>query len=387
MYKKIFGIKKNVFILGLVSFFNDFSSEMVLSVFPAFFTSVLKTGAAALGIVEGISDFASNIIKIYSGRLSDKTQKRRKLIIFGYVLSTFTRPFYALISTATGALGLRLIDRAGKGLRDAPRDALISLSTDKKELGRAFGYHRAMDTLGGILGPLMAFFILREIPLGFNTVFLWAFVIGLVTIATLFFVKEVRLSLPGNGWPTAKNPLSERFKKYLLSVFLFSVGTLPIAVLLLKAPSAGLKLATIPLFYALTNITYSLSSWWAGHTADKRGHRKTLLYGYGCLLLSYLALFFVDGPGAIALGFLLYGLFSGLTDGIHRSYAGKITEEIGRGRTYGWLNGINGLGLLIAGLGGGILWQLWGSAAALIFGALFVLAGLIVFLSTQFKNS
>src|SRR3989338_2419892 len=162
--KKILGLKKNVFILGLTSLFNDFSSEMVLSVFPAFFTSVLKSGAASLGLVEGIADAASNFIKIYSGQLSDKVQKRKIFVIWGYSLSTLTRPFYILTSSVAGVLGLRLADRIGKGLRDAPRDALISLSTSKDETGKSFGYHRAMDTIGAILGPLVAFFILSRFP-------------------------------------------------------------------------------------------------------------------------------------------------------------------------------------------------------------------------------
>ena len=161
---RILRLPRNVFLLGLTSLFNDFSSEMVFSVFPAFFTSVLKAGAASLGLVDGVAEGLSNFFKMYSGDLSDKWQSRKPLIIGGYVLATLTRPFYIFFQTVGGALGLRVLDRVGKGFRDPPRDTLISLSSPKEELGRSFGYHRAMDTAGSILGPLLAYLILRLFP-------------------------------------------------------------------------------------------------------------------------------------------------------------------------------------------------------------------------------
>ena len=157
MKDRILGLPRTVFFLGLTSFFNDFSSEMVSSIFPAFFISVLKTGAESLGLVEGIAEAASNLIKIYSGRWSDRMSRRKIFAVAGYTLSDFTRPFYVLAGSVGAVIGLRLMDRIGKGLRDSPRDALISLSTPKDEIGRSFGYHRAMDTLGAIVGPLVAY--------------------------------------------------------------------------------------------------------------------------------------------------------------------------------------------------------------------------------------
>src|SRR3989338_7280143 len=142
--KRIFGIEKNVFFMGLVSFFNDFSNEMIVSVFPAFFSSVLKSGAASLGFIEGVADGISNLTKVFSGRLSDKTQKRKMLALSGYILSVATRPFYLISSVASHILGIRVIDRIGKGIREAPRDALLSLSANPEHIGRSFGFHRAM---------------------------------------------------------------------------------------------------------------------------------------------------------------------------------------------------------------------------------------------------
>ena len=189
---RILGLPRNVFFLGLTSFFNDFSSEMVASIFPAFFISVLKTGAESLGLVEGVADAASNLIKIYSGRWSDKIGQRKIFAVAGYTLSVFTRPFYVLAGSVGAVISLRLTDRIGKGLRDSPRDALISLSTTKEESGRSFGYHRAMDTLGAIIGPLVAFVVLSYYPMAFNSVFIIAFIVGLLAIASLWLVQDSR---------------------------------------------------------------------------------------------------------------------------------------------------------------------------------------------------
>ncbi|HEY4715035.1 MAG TPA: MFS transporter, partial [Candidatus Paceibacterota bacterium] len=221
--KKILGLQKNVFVLGLTSLFNDFSNEMILAIFPAFFTSVLKSGAASLGLVEGLADAMANFIKIYSGRISDKIQKRKIFAILGYSLSVAIRPFYILTGAIGGILGLRLIDRVGKGLREPPRDALISLSVNKEELGRSFGYHRAMDSIGGILGPLVAFFILKSFPFGFNLVFMTAFLVGLIAIFSLFFVKEVSAVARNGDFKLARlKDFSSRFKIYIFSVFILS---------------------------------------------------------------------------------------------------------------------------------------------------------------------
>ena len=183
MKDRILGLQKNVFFLGLTSLFNDFSSEMVFAVFPAFFIAVLKAGAASLGLVDGVAEAVSNVLKIYSGNLSDRLQKRKPLVVAGYVLAVVTRPFYAVFQTVAGALGLRVLDRVGKGLRDSPRDAMISLSVPKEELGKSFGYHRGMDTTGAIIGPLIAYLILRSFPFHFNAVFVTAFMVGIFALS------------------------------------------------------------------------------------------------------------------------------------------------------------------------------------------------------------
>ena len=385
--EKILGLRKNVFILGLTSLFNDFSSEMVLSVFPAFFTSVLKSGAASLGLVEGIADAASNFIKIYSGRLSDKIQKRRIFIIVGYTISVLTRPFYIITAKVLGVLTLRVADRIGKGLRDAPRDALISLSVPREEFGVSFGYHRAMDTVGGILGPLCAYFILKAFPDGFNLVFIIAFLGGLLALATLFFVKETIGAVNANHL-NLKNwrQFSPKFKSYLFSAFILSIGTLPLAVLLLKTESVGLLLASIPLYYMVSNIAYAFFSIAAGKYADKIGANKVLIGGYFLLIIGYIVLSHAASIVGLLAGFALLGMFLAATDGIHRSYTAHLTEEGTRASAYGWLNGLSGIGALIAGILGGYLWQTIGNEKTLLFGSVIVIIGLLFFSFSQLKK-
>ncbi|KKT74730.1 MAG: Major facilitator superfamily [Parcubacteria group bacterium GW2011_GWB1_44_7] len=386
MKKKIFGVEKNVFVLGLVSFFNDFSSEMVASAFPAFFTSVLRSGAGALGLVEGVADALSNFVKIYSGRLSDKIKQRKIFAVIGYSVSTLSRPFYTLTSSVLGVGGLRFLDRVGKGLRDSPRDALISLSVPREELGRSFGYHRAMDTVGGILGPLTAFLILEILPTGFNTLFITAFIVGLAAIATLFFVSDKILdgqtANEGDG-----KAFSKRFIIYIISVFILGAGGIPVAVLLLKTKDLGLSIGAIPLLYAVYNLSFAAFSWNSGKAALQFGHRNVLVAGYAVLLFGYFLLNqSVTVPLLIA-AFVVLGVHQALTDGIHRAYAARLTDANKRGAAYGYLSFATGMGALFAGAALGFVWEKFSSGLAFSLASVFIVVGLISFLISQYKQT
>jgi len=381
--KRIFGLPKNIFFLGITSFFNDFSSEMVFSIFPAFFTSVLKTGAASIGLVDGIAEALSSFFKIYSGNLSDKLQSRKPFVVIGYVLSVLTRPFYIFTGTVVGALGLRVVDRIGKGLRDAPRDALISFSSPKEELGRSFGYHRAMDISGAIFGPFVAYLILKYFPLNFNAVFLTAFFAGLVTIFTLIFISEVVLPVSAsnnkiNIFLAFKN-LSFQFKLFIISIFVLSIGSLPVVVVLLKVESIGLVIASIPLFYMIYNFSYVSFSTYAGKMSDKIGARKIIFIGYASLLVSYIFINAAHSQTMLIIGFLLFGLFPALTDGTQRTLASQMSDQGVRGSALGLLNAAIGLGVLIAGIGGGYFWQNYGSTFTFIVSGVTIVIGLILF--------
>ena len=384
MKDRILGLPRTVFFLGLTSFFNDFSSEMVSSIFPAFFISVLKTGAESLGLVEGIADAASNLIKIYSGRWSDRVGRRKVFAVAGYTLSDFTRPFYVLAGSVGAVIGLRLTDRIGKGLRNSPRDALISLSTPKGEIGRSFGYHRAMDTLGAIVGPLVAYVVLSYNPVAFNSVFIIAFIVGLLAVASLWLVQDVRETLQVRH-AEAFVGFSRRVYGYLISIFILSIGTLPVAVLLLKTRDLGMAIASIPLFYAISNISYALFSWPAGRAADAWGTEKIIVIGYGFLILGYLVLVTSSSPAVLAVGFLLVGIFSAFTDGVQRSHLSHLVEDRYKGTGYGYLNAAVGFGALIAGIAGGYVWQQLGDTTALITGACVVGLGLVAFMFSSMR--
>ncbi len=379
--KRIFSFPRNIFFLGLTSLFNDFSSEMIYAVFPAFFTSVLHAGAQSLGLVDGIAEAALNFFKIYSGNLSDRLGKRRPLVIAGYTLSVFTRPLYVLFASVGGALSLRVLDRVGKGFRDAPRDAIISLSTPKEELGRSFGFHRSMDTLGSILGPLAAYFLLLYFPGQFGSLFLASFGVGLIALFSLLFISDAAISTGPlkRGFIGSLDRYSKKFKLFLLAVFILSMGALPVAVLLLKTESLGLNIATIPLFYVVYSISYTIFSFIAGSVSDKMGSRIVISLGYLTLIASY---FFIDAARSawsLALGFFVLGLFPALTDGVQRSLASQLSGTQERGGALGLLNAAVGLGALIAGVGGGYVWQMFGPSAAFFVGAKVILVGLVVF--------
>ncbi len=383
MKDRIYGLKKNVFFLGLTSLFNDFSSEMVLSVLPGFFISVLKSGAQSMGLVEGIAEAASNFIKIYSGKLSDRIQKRKIFATFGYTLSVATQPFYMFVQSVGGVVGLRLADRIGKGLRDAPRDALISLSIDEGEAGKSFGYHRAMDTIGAILGPLVAYFILRANPLGFNSVFMTAFFVGIIAIFSLSLVKEVRVIFEKKSETTNNYVFPLSFRIYLTSIFILSFGTLPIAILLFRTSDIGFAIASIPLFYMISNLAYAFFSIPAGKIADAIGARKIIFAGYLSLIAGYFVLDISYSLLPLIIGFLFIGLFSALTDGTQRAYVSNIIPKEHKGKAFGYMNAAVGFGLLFSGIIGGYLWQNFGDTFTLTAGSIVICVGLLIFSFTK----
>lgn len=380
--KKIFGLNKNIFTLGLTSFFNDFSNEMILAAFPAFFTSVLKSGAASLGLVEGIADGMANFLKIYSGTLSDKIQKHKIFIMLGYGLSVATRPFYTFTNSVTAVLGLRALDRVGKGLREPPRDVIISASVPREELGRSFGYHRALDRAGGILGPLVAYLILSKWENGFNIIFLSSFALGIISVITIFFVKDIVATKTEFGTrlfslDTIK-VLPRSFRYYLASIFLLSLGSLPVAVLLLSTVNIGLVVASIPLFYMVYSISYSGFSYISGKLSDQKGSTRILLFGYLSLIASYVGIAFANTYWVLILSFIVLGIFSATTDAAQRVHTSKVVDLPLRGTAFGFLNASVGFGAMFSGIVGGYMWQITNPTTTLLMASIIVCLGLFI---------
>jgi MFS family permease len=335
--------------------------------------------------VDGVAEASSNLFKIYSGYLSDRFQVRKPLVFAGYTLSVLTRPFYALVYAVPGALGLRFLDRVGKGVRDSARDSIISLSAPKSELGRSFGYHRAMDTTGAILGPLVAYLILSRFPSHFNLVFFSAFAIGLLAIVSLIFITDVIVqgSAKRAVSLTSFGRFSLGYKLYLAAVFVLSMGSLPVAVILLKTQSIGLVIADVPLVYMVYNLSYAAFSLAAGRASDQIGPRAVILFGYLILMLSYFFLSIAQSVWPLVLGFFVLGLFPALTDGVQRAFASQLTTDELRGSGLGWLNAANGFGALLAGVAGGYLWQTHGAGVAFIAASGVVMIGLVLLLASS----
>ncbi len=384
--KRIFGLKPNVFFLGLVSLFNDFSSEMMYSVMPGFLTKVLGAPPVFVGFIEGFADAVAGIFKIYFGWFSDKIGKRKVLAISGYSLSVSTRWFLSLVGNFWQVFLLRAIDRIGKGLRDSPRDALIFESVDRKEAGRSFGYHRAMDTIGGALGPLTAVFLLPYLANNYRLLFRIAFVLGIPSVFTFIFVRDIKKPVTEDikvVYPPFSFSLKEYssvFKEYILAVFIFGLGVMPLALMLLKSKDVGLTGFSIPLMYFVNNISFMLFAIPAGKLADKIGDKKVIALGFLFAIFSYLNLAFFSTILSVVIGFVMFGMYSAMTDGVQRALAAKLVPDNKLASGQGYLNAAVGISSLASGLMGGIIWTKFGSQLALLYGASMMTIGLALFI-------
>ncbi|MDP3999529.1 MAG: MFS transporter [bacterium] len=384
--KRIFGLRKNVFWLGIVSLINDFSSEMVYSVMPAFLTVVLGAPAVLVGFLEGFADALASVLKIYFGWLSDKLGKRKSLAVSGYTLSVATRWFLAMVVGFWQVFLLRAIDRIGKGLRDSPRDALIAESVDRHELGKSFGYHRAMDTVGAMLGPLTAAFLLPIFLNDYRLIFQVAFLAGIFAVLSFIFVRDVPRPKAAENVQLSERfsfslkPFSGVFKRYILAVFIFGLGSMPITLILLKTQEAGLGSAFMPLIYFISSFTFVLFAIPAGKLADKIGDRKLIILGFIMAILSYFNFAYFSSLASVIAGFVTFGLYSAMTDGVQRALASKLVPDNRLAAGQGFLNAAIGFSSLLAGVIGGGIWTVWGSDAAFLYGLVMMIIGLLTFI-------
>ncbi|MBI5220828.1 MAG: MFS transporter [Candidatus Liptonbacteria bacterium] len=382
--EKIWGIKRNVFFLGLVSFFNDFSAEMVHSVMPVFLTMVLGAPAFMVSLIEGVADAASSVLKFLSGYVSDRIQRRKTPAILGYALSVGVRPFLALVANAWQVLGLRFVDRVGKGLRDAPRDALIVESVESHELGKSFGFHRSLDTLGATLGPLAAFLLLPLLGMNFRHLFLVAFVVGLAALLSFGFVRDVRRreapppeTVRISRWQTIRR--TPGFLAVIFAIFVFGLGSLPPALLLLRAKEVGFGIGMIPIVYLIYNLAFVLTAIPLGRLADRIGERTVITAGFGVASLTYFGLAGNIGMAMLIALFVLLGVYSAATDGLQRVLASRFLPASVIGTGQGFLNLAIGFSSLGASIIGGLLWTQVGSWAGLIYAGTLSFLGLILF--------
>ncbi|MBI3304816.1 MFS transporter [Candidatus Parcubacteria bacterium] len=374
--KNVLGVPRNVFFLGLTSLLNDASSEMIFPLIPLFLTTVLNASFKTVGLIEGVAEATASLAKIPAGWLSDKFKNRKGLTVLGYSLSAVVKPLLAFATLPGHVLAVRFTDRLGKGVRTAPRDALIASSTATANYGRSFGFHRTMDTIGAVVGPLLAAALL---PLfGFRNVFLLSFVASAVAVLNLMvFVREVR-GAPSPIAPDLRRQLgglrsrkifTPRFTMFLIAATLFAIGNSSDAFLLLRARDAGVPAYAVPLAYVLFNVVYASLAVPAGIASDRFGRRRLLAAGFVIFSLVYLGFAVVSSPALIWPLFACYGFYAAIAEGTQRAFVADVVSEENRGAAFGLFAACVGLALLPASLIAGFLWDRFGPAAPFAYGA------------------
>jgi len=376
------GISKNVFVLGLVSFFNDVASEMIYPIVPIFLTSVLGAPVAIVGLIEGIAESTASVLKVISGWLSDKWQKRKPFIIAGYSFSAISKIILSLAYSWPFVLLARFIDRFGKGTRTSSRDALITESSEDKVRGRAFGFHRTLDTLGAVVGPLIALLAIHFLDNNFRLIFFLAFIPAFIGILLLlFFVKEKKKEANSlNTFHFNWRELNPSFKIFLLISLIFALGNSSDAFLILRAQNLGLSLILVVLAYVFFNFTYAIFSMPAGIISDKIGPKKVLLAGF--LLFSIVYLFFglVHSSLLLWLLFPIYGIYMALTEGVGKAYISNLVPQEKIGTAFGVYQTAIGLCTFFASLIAGLLWTFIDVSTPFIFGSMMALISAFLFI-------
>jgi MFS family permease len=357
--------------LGLVSLLTDASSEMIYPLLPAFLTGTLRAGPGFVGLVEGAAEAVAGVLKVVAGRASDRLPRRKPLVVAGYGLSSLARPLVALASAPVHVLAVRLADRIGKGTRSAPRDALLAEVVGPKMRGRAFGFHRAMDHAGAVVGPLLASALLW-LHLDLRTVFALAAIPALASLVVLVAgVREPpRAAPPPAAAAPAGEPLGSPLRRYLAVLAVFTLGNSSDAFLLLRAQEAGVALGAVPLLWSFHHVVKSATSTWAGAFSDRLGRRSAIVSGWGVYALAYAGFAVASSPLAPWALFALYGLYHAATEGPERALVADLAGPEARGRAFGLYHAVTGVMLLPGNLLTGWLWQAHGAPAALGLGAL-----------------
>ena len=391
--KKQLGLSSNVIFIGFISFFTDVSSELIFTLMPLFLANVLGAATVVIGLIEGIAESTASVLKLVSGWLSDKLGNRKYLSFIGYAISTLSKPFMFIANAWGPIMAIRFTDRVGKGIRAAPRDALVGDSVEEDNRGKAYGFHKAMDTAGAALGLLLAaviiFLLQRDVVNLQIDTYRWMLIIGIVPafLALFFFifVKEIpKKHVDICDMPTtlrAKGKaLDKSFKIFMAIMFLFTLGNSSDAFIILRAQSLGNGVLLITIMLIMFNIVYAFSSMPAGMLSDRLGRKKVIIAGWIIYALVYLGLAIAKQGWMIWLLYAFYGFYYGLTQGVYRALVCDLVPEEHRGTAFGMYNGIVGITLLPASLIAGWLWQSISPAAPFYFGAaMSVLAAISLF--------
>ncbi len=390
-------LPRSVWLLGWVSLATDAASESIYSLLPFFLTQVLGASAVSLGVVEGAAEAANSLLKIMSGRLADRSRVKRPLVLAGYAVSSAVRPLIAAVTGWGQVLAVRVADRVGKGVRGAPRDAMLAGLATPANRGQVFGFHRAMDNLGAVIGPLAAALFLFAYPGRYRTLFALTIVPGALAVALIFLIRED--GAPGgrspasstgagphgsgavqstNPAPARAEPLPPGFRRFMLVLALFTIGNSSDAFLLLRLTEVSGSPASVPLMWAGLNAVRSGVSLVAGSWSDRVGRRTVI--GAGWLVYAAVYVGFAASSSLVALlvWFGVYGVYFGFAEGTERALVADLAPSARRGFAYGLYNAVTGLGALAASVIFGAVWTVYGTAAAFGVGASLALAATVL---------
>ena len=360
----------NIIILGITSLLTDISTEMVYPILPVYLVVKLGVSPAILGFIEGVAESSASLLKVFSGYFSDKIRSRKPFAILGYSSSTIGK-FFLYISTSWSLVFVgRLIDRIGKGIRTAPRDALIADSAGVGKKGAAFGLHRAMDSIGAVIGVLAAYFLITHYKGEFKSVFLFSLIPALFGVIFLFLVKEKRhqIKSPDSKIKFKWGALDKRLKLFFIFTFIFTLGNSSNQFLLLRAKNLGSPLGAVILLYLFYNITYAWVAYPASRLSDKIGRKKLLVLGYLFYGLVYLGFALNSATQNLWFLFGLYGFYIGFTEGVEKALVADIAPQELRATAMGLHATLVGVGLLPASIFAGLLWKFLGASAPFYFG-------------------
>lgn len=368
--------------LGFVSLLMDVSSEMIHSLLPLFMVTTLGASALMVGLIEGLAESTALIVKIFSGALSDYLGKRKGLAVFGYALGALTKPLFALAASTGIVLTARLLDRIGKGVRGAPRDALIADITPAHLRGAAYGLRQSLDTVGAFLGPLMAVGLMLLWADDFRAVFWVAMIPGVMAVALLFFgLREPEQQQIGKrSNPIRRENLARLGSSYWWVVGVGAVFTLARfseAFLVLRAQQSGIPMALVPLVMVAMNVIYALAAYPFGKLSDGMSHIKLLAMGLAVLICADLVLAYSDHWGVVLAGVALWGIHMGITQGLLATMVADTAPADLRGTAFGFFNLVSGVAMLIASVLAGLLWDHYGATATFHAGAIFCVIALV----------
>ena len=398
-----FGLSKPVWLLGWISFFTDMATEMIYPLLPLFLTRTLGGSAMSLGVIEGVAEAANSALKVFSGWLTDKSGQPKKLVLAGYGLSSTVRPLIGLVTAWPQVLALRFTDRLGKGIRSSPRDAMLAGFAPDGRRGRVYGFHRAMDHAGAVVGPLLATIFLYFYPEAYRALFTWTLVPGIVVVLLILRLPGSRIDARGSKYNLGSTPLEPRIsnleprtsnleprtsnqvprlpRRFYLAmsvIFLFALGNASDAFILLRLTDLGVAPVWIPLLWSALHVVKMSSSVVGGALSDRFGRRSMIILGYVWYAAIYAAFAWTTSLAVVIAIFLAYGIYFGFTEGVEKAWVADLAPSASRGMAFGIYNAALGIGGLAASLVFGAIWTRVSPPAAFLTGACLALAASVL---------